>query len=127
MKLQMAIYAVVGQTTLRQIVALLCYNAAFSHKMHPIVVKLLPKEAPSLCCQAAHTLLVSTRGTVGLLSASQSWALNLRKASVCYCTRRIPQQEQEDYWLRAVYEGTYEEMMRGNNPDSHLRILTIPI
>ena len=56
MKLQMAIYAVVGQTTPGQIVALLCYNAAFSHKMHPIVVKLLPKEAPSQDPAANHLL-----------------------------------------------------------------------
>ena len=84
MKLQMAIYAVVGQTTLRQIVALLCYNAAFSHKMHPIVVKLLPKEAPSQDPAANHTTLClclsaqftdDTVGTVGLLCSSVSLSI----------------------------------------------------
>ena len=61
MKLEMAIYAVVRCHSGLGLAdcGLLSYNeGAFSHKMHPIVVKLLPKEAPGSRCQP-RTLLVS--------------------------------------------------------------------
>ena len=113
---------------------LIVQNNTSSHKMHPIIVNLIPKEATSsLPLLMRSTLCSSSRLRCLWMLRSLCCApqpplntrpsISARPASVIE-RRRIP--EKEDLAAVCVCMRDYERMMRGN-PDSHLRILTIPI